>query len=236
MVPTLAVALLLAGVAQADVITLDNGGVLVGDLGMYQFGGDCHITVTEGPLVGVAVTVPCRRVASFEKTAPIRTNVAVPLPADELTAVATIAVAPVSAPPVTAPPVGTREEASPAAPAPLRVAAPVGALPLAAAPVAAPVRPGTRAPDTVEASAAPHPAPHAVAAELGPPVSTDNRPASTGPAVTSAAPSSVVPATTPRPQLATSPHGRPAAAVPPPVETQGEAFQAPAERFAPGPR
>lgn len=231
MVPTLAVALLLGGVAQADVITLDNGGVLVGDLGMYQFGGDCHITVTEGPLVGVAVTVPCRRVASFEKTTDSRTNVAVPLPADELTPAATIAVAPVSAPPVAA-----REEASPAASAPLQASAPIAALPLVAAPVTATVPLGTPAQVPVEAPAATRRTPYAVAAVPEPTVPSDSRPASTGPVVTAAGPSSVLPTTTPRPQLATSPHGRPSAAVPPPVETQGEAFQAPAERFAPGPR
>lgn len=82
MVSTLMVALLLGGSARADVITLDNGSVLVGDLGMYQFGGDCHVTVTEGPLLGVAVTVPCRRVARFERSNPNHGNVAVPLPPD----------------------------------------------------------------------------------------------------------------------------------------------------------
>ncbi len=110
--------------ARADVITLDNGAIIHGDLGMYQLGGDCHITVTEGPLLGSAVTVPCRRVARFERAADGPANVAVPIveaPAVARTpavAVAATPPAPVVAPvAVVAAPVAPPVAAAPPAPA-----------------------------------------------------------------------------------------------------------------------
>lgn len=62
--------LALALSAQADSITLDSGAVIEGDLARYEYGGDCQISVLEGPLAGVIVIVPCHRVESFTRTTP----------------------------------------------------------------------------------------------------------------------------------------------------------------------
>ncbi|MDP2306967.1 MAG: hypothetical protein Q8P18_13160 [Pseudomonadota bacterium] len=64
--------------AWADSITLDTGATIEGDLARYQLGGDCQLSVTEGPLTGVIVIVPCHRVQSFMRTA-IRTPVPIGL-------------------------------------------------------------------------------------------------------------------------------------------------------------
>jgi hypothetical protein len=53
--------------AFADTLVLDNGAVLTGSLASYEHGGDCAISVTEGDLRGAVVTVPCTRLARFEK-------------------------------------------------------------------------------------------------------------------------------------------------------------------------
>lgn len=66
---------LLVAVAQADTITLDTGATIEGDLARYEFGGDCQVSVTEGPLTGTIVIVPCHRVESF-----VRTQVRTPVP------------------------------------------------------------------------------------------------------------------------------------------------------------
>jgi hypothetical protein len=54
--------------ARADVLTLDSGATIEGDLARYEFGGDCQIGVTEGELLGAIVIVPCHRVVSFVRT------------------------------------------------------------------------------------------------------------------------------------------------------------------------
>jgi hypothetical protein len=64
--------------ARADSITLDSGATIEGDLARYEFGGDCQLSVTEGPLTGVIVIVPCHRVQSFMRTS-VRTPVAIGL-------------------------------------------------------------------------------------------------------------------------------------------------------------
>lgn len=61
---------LLLPTARADAITLDTGAVIQGDLARFEFGGSCQISVTEGDLTGVIVTVPCQRVTSFVRTNP----------------------------------------------------------------------------------------------------------------------------------------------------------------------
>lgn len=58
---------LLSPLALADTITLDNGAVIDGDIAEYQPAGDCRIAVTGGPLEGATVTLPCRRLARFER-------------------------------------------------------------------------------------------------------------------------------------------------------------------------
>lgn len=110
--------LALALAAQADSITLDSGAVIEGDLARYEYGGDCQISVLEGPLAGVIVIVPCHRVESFARTTP-RQPVALTPPSTRGTSYAPAA--PVaSAPAGAAAPVAARVD-SPAA-----EAAPVG--------------------------------------------------------------------------------------------------------------
>lgn len=53
--------------ARADVITLADGSVLVGDLG-DPVDGACPVTVSEGALSGVSIRVPCARIAAVERT------------------------------------------------------------------------------------------------------------------------------------------------------------------------
>lgn len=60
-------ALVLAA-AWADTITLDTGGVVEGELAHYEHGGDCRVSVDDGPLQGAIVIVPCYRVVSFVRT------------------------------------------------------------------------------------------------------------------------------------------------------------------------
>ncbi len=66
---------LLATMALADTITLDSGAIIEGDLARYEMGGDCQVSVTEGPLVGVIVIVPCHRVQAFVRTGPVEAPV-----------------------------------------------------------------------------------------------------------------------------------------------------------------
>lgn len=54
--------------AHADTVTLDTGATVEGDLARYELGGDCQLTVGEGPLTGAILIVPCHRVASFVRT------------------------------------------------------------------------------------------------------------------------------------------------------------------------
>lgn len=53
--------------AQADTFTLDNGTMLSGILAEYNLRGSCQISVNDGPLTGAIVTVPCDRIARFER-------------------------------------------------------------------------------------------------------------------------------------------------------------------------
>lgn len=59
---------LLASLALADTITLDTGAVVEGDLARYELGGDCQVSVTEGPLTGVILIAPCHRVLAFVRS------------------------------------------------------------------------------------------------------------------------------------------------------------------------
>jgi hypothetical protein len=81
--PLLVGPFLLVHTAWADAITLDTGAVIQGDLARFEFGGECQISVTEGDLAGVIVTVPCQRVTSFVRTGP-HLRVGVPEAGDEL--------------------------------------------------------------------------------------------------------------------------------------------------------
>ena len=87
---------LLLSSAWADVIILDTGATLSGDLARYELGGDCQISVTEGDLTGVIVITPCHRVQSFVRTQ-LRVPEAIGL-ADALEAPAAEAPAAVEAP------------------------------------------------------------------------------------------------------------------------------------------
>ncbi|MBM4368477.1 MAG: hypothetical protein FJ102_19840 [Deltaproteobacteria bacterium] len=75
---------LLAAMALADTITLDSGAIIEGDLARYEMGGDCQVSVTEGPLVGVIVIVPCHRVLAFVRTAPVDAPVLAAVVAPEI--------------------------------------------------------------------------------------------------------------------------------------------------------
>ncbi len=59
---------LLASLALADTITLDTGAVIEGDLARYELGGDCQVSVAEGPLTGVILIAPCHRVLAFVRS------------------------------------------------------------------------------------------------------------------------------------------------------------------------
>ncbi len=67
--PAIALLSLCALPARADTIQLDSGATLTGDLARYEYGGDCQISVTEGPLAGVIAVLPCHRIQSFVRSA-----------------------------------------------------------------------------------------------------------------------------------------------------------------------
>lgn len=75
--------------ALADTISLDTGATIEGDLARYEFGGDCQVSVGEGPLTGAILIVPCHRVTSF-----VRTQVRTPVAIGEAPAQAVASVAP----------------------------------------------------------------------------------------------------------------------------------------------
>lgn len=56
--------------ASADTFTLDNGAVIEGQMVVYNYAGECQMSVTSGDLVGSIVLIPCDRIASFSKGAP----------------------------------------------------------------------------------------------------------------------------------------------------------------------
>ncbi len=74
--------LALALTARADTISLDTGATIEGDLARYEVGGDCQISIGEGPLTGAILIVPCHRVASFVRTQN-RKPVAIGLPSTD---------------------------------------------------------------------------------------------------------------------------------------------------------
>jgi hypothetical protein len=139
--------------AQADTFTLDNGTMLSGMLAEYNLRGSCQISVTEGPLIGAIVTVPCERVARFERdpsSAPRSAEVVQATPEPVLTSPAVEAVlteapliAEVVAPPADplplSQPVDAAFAAEPHVPSPVAQPDPLASAPTAA-PVAQPVK------------------------------------------------------------------------------------------------
>jgi hypothetical protein len=75
-----ALVVLLLGPARAATIQLDTGATVEGDLAVYKLDGDCQISVTEGPLTGSILIVPCARVTRFERAPAPPTLVSVELP------------------------------------------------------------------------------------------------------------------------------------------------------------
>ena len=139
--------------AQADTFTLDNGTMLSGMLAEYNLRGSCQISVTEGPLNGAIVTVPCDRVARFERdpsSAPRSTEV-VQITPDPLPTPSAVEVVPTEAPliaEVVAPPadplplsqpVDAAFAAEPHVPSPVTQPEPIASVPTAA-PAPTPVK------------------------------------------------------------------------------------------------
>lgn len=60
-------ALCMAAFASPMLLTMDTGAEIRGELAMYQYGGDCQISVSEGPLNGAILIVPCARLQRFER-------------------------------------------------------------------------------------------------------------------------------------------------------------------------
>ena len=85
---------LLSGPAHAATIQLDTGASVEGDLAVYKLDGDCQISVTDGPLTGSILIVPCARVTRFERSPAPALVVAVEAPE-----AATVLVAPAAASP-----------------------------------------------------------------------------------------------------------------------------------------
>ncbi|MFT5679367.1 MAG: hypothetical protein ACI8RZ_000271 [Myxococcota bacterium] len=59
--------MMMAMTAQADSFTLDNGAVIEGRMVVYNYGGECQMSITEGDLVGSIVLIPCDRITSFSR-------------------------------------------------------------------------------------------------------------------------------------------------------------------------
>jgi hypothetical protein len=57
--------------ASADTFTLDNGAVIEGQMVVYNYAGECQMSITNGDLVGSIVIIPCDRIASFSKGAAV---------------------------------------------------------------------------------------------------------------------------------------------------------------------
>jgi hypothetical protein len=71
--------------ASADTFTLDNGAVIEGQMVVYNYAGECQMSITNGDLVGSIVIIQCDRIASFSKGA------AVPAPTMEAPALSAAA-------------------------------------------------------------------------------------------------------------------------------------------------
>jgi hypothetical protein len=57
--------------ASADTFTLDNGAVIEGQMVVYNYAGECQMSITNGDLVGSIVIIQCDRIASFSKGAAV---------------------------------------------------------------------------------------------------------------------------------------------------------------------
>lgn len=75
--------------ASADTFTLDNGAVIEGQMVVYNYAGECQMSITNGDLVGSIVIIPCDRIASFSKGAAAMTGV-LPEPAPAVAPVAAV--------------------------------------------------------------------------------------------------------------------------------------------------
>lgn len=75
--------MLTALTAQADSFTLDNGAVIEGRMVVYNYGGECQMSITEGDLVGSIVLIPCERITRFSRAS---TTPAPPMEAPALAA------------------------------------------------------------------------------------------------------------------------------------------------------
>jgi hypothetical protein len=128
---------LVLAAARADTITLDTGGVVEGELARFEHGGDCHVSVDDGPLQGAIVIVPCYRVVSFQRTS------RAPPPAVGAPAAAT------SPPSLPTPPTPVPAPVVAPVPPPLPEEA-VATVDLAPAPLAMPVAPPPTLPTTPE--------------------------------------------------------------------------------------
>ena len=127
--------------ANADTFTLDSGAVIEGEMVVYNYGGECQMSVMDGDLVGAIVLIPCERIVSFSKTP---TTPAPPMEAPALTAAAVeAAVTPLAAPLEIVPPVAGEEvlevEVVAAPPEVVAVTSEPEVAPFAAQPAEAPV-------------------------------------------------------------------------------------------------
>ena len=142
--------------ANADTFTLDNGAVIEGQMVVYNYGGECQMSIIEGALVGSIVIIPCDRIDSFSRS---RATLAPPMEVPSLTAAA-IEQALTEPAVIVAEPVPV-ELAIVAEPVP--VAAPVPVEEVAEAPIEEPlpVEEVELAPEVVEIAAVPVEAPFA---------------------------------------------------------------------------
>ena len=134
--------------ANADTFTLDSGAVIEGEMVVYNYGGECQMSVMDGDLVGAIVLIPCDRIVSFSKTP---TTPAPPMEAPALTAAAVeAAVTPLAAPLEVVPPVAGEEvlevEVVAAPPEVVAVTSEPEVAPFAAQPAEAPVAAPAEAP------------------------------------------------------------------------------------------
>ena len=152
--------------AQADTFHLANGSTVEGTLATYELAGNCEIFVSDGPVRGSTLLLPCTEIRAFSRPSDARSEVAVApivVPAAPVATLTVLPAEPVAAPAPLVVPISPAEQAPQAVelpPEPAPAPAPQAKVAPAGGPVTASLPPGYTLPgdDALAEEAPPAPA------------------------------------------------------------------------------